>query len=189
MRAELGTRSRAAASERARRLTRGFRVLVSIHMGLVFTGIVYVSGYLFLLLVAVCVASGLYYITELVEQHTVLTGRLIQMAIVAVAAVHIACAIFESLPLWALGVGLAAHACYFWLLQTFPVVKLTSPACLASLLALVGSHLVWGSHFISHFHQTTHVLCFFVLNVWLVPFGFFVSLTANESTLPKSRGV
>ena len=30
----------------------------------------------------------------------------------------------------------------------------------------------------------THVLCFFVLNVWIIPFGFFISLSVNESTLP-----
>ena len=28
------------------------------------------------------------------------------------------------------------------------------------------------------------MLCFFLFNVWLVPFGFFVSLSVSEATLP-----
>ena len=28
------------------------------------------------------------------------------------------------------------------------------------------------------------VLCFLLFNVWLLPFGFFISLSVNESTLP-----
>ena len=28
------------------------------------------------------------------------------------------------------------------------------------------------------------MLCFFLFNVWLVPFGFFVSLSISEATLP-----
>ena len=39
-------------------------------MGVVFNGVVYVAGYLFLLFVAVCLASGLYYMAELVEELT-----------------------------------------------------------------------------------------------------------------------
>lgn len=157
-------------------------------MGLVFNAVVYVAGYIFLLFVAVCLASGLYYLCEVVEEHTVLTRRILTASTMLVLVVHVLFACFESLPLTALGVGLAAHGCYFWLLQSFPFVKLLSPACLASALMLVASHVVWIQHFLSHFHQTTHVLCFFVLNVWLVPFGFFLSLSANENALPEGLG-
>ena len=31
------------------------------------------------------------------------------------------------------------------------------------------------------------MLCFFLFNVWLVPFGFFISLSVNESTLPNRQ--
>ena len=34
--------------------------------------------------------------------------------------------------------------------------------------------------------QATHVLCFLLLNVWLLPFGFFLSLSINEAVLPDS---
>ena len=31
------------------------------------------------------------------------------------------------------------------------------------------------------------MLCFCLFMMWLVPFGFFISLSANESTLPNSH--
>ena len=63
-----------------------------------------------------------------------------------------------------------------------------SPPFLTSTAALVASHYFWLSHFMSHYHATTHVLCFLLFAVWLVPFGFFISLSANESTLPDRLG-
>ena len=42
-------------------------------MGLLFTGLVYLSGYLFLIFVAICLACGLYYLAELAEEYTSLT--------------------------------------------------------------------------------------------------------------------
>ena len=92
-------------------------------MGLVFNAVVYVAGYIFLLFVAVCLASGLYYLCEVVEEHTVLTRRILTASTMLVLVVHVLFACFESLPLAALGVGLAAHGCYFWLLQSFPFVS------------------------------------------------------------------
>ena len=52
----------------------------------------------------------------------------------------------------------------------------------------VASHYFWISHFTAHYHSSTHVLCFLLFAVWLVPFGFFISLSANESTLPDRLG-
>ena len=75
------------------------------------------------------------------------------------------------------------------------------------------SNYLWASHFLSHYHQVTHVLCFFLFNVWceseppthpqrgwhwqlhsslhgvhrLVPFGFFISLSVNETSLPNQQ--
>ena len=156
-------------------------------MGIVFNAVVYLSGYLFLIFVAICLSAGLYYLSELVEEHTTLTRRLLYGANVTVLIVHVLFMLFESLPFHALVVGLVAHLCYMWLLDSFPFMRLMSPSFIASVAVLILSHVFWCRHFISHFHQTTHVFCFFVLNVWLVPFGFFLSLSANESTLPDGR--
>ena len=33
----------------------------------------------------------------------------------------------------------------------------------------------------------TLVICFLLFNLWLLPFGFFISLSINESTLPDRQ--
>jgi len=82
---------------------------------------------------------------------------------------------------------LMERACYFWMLQSFPFIQIKSPQFGASCGMLVATHYFWLTHFMNHFHSMMHVVCFFVLNVWLVPFGFFISLSVNESTLPDRQ--
>ena len=157
-------------------------------MGLLFTGLVYVSAYIFLIFVAVCLACGLYYLAELAEEHTSLTKRLMWAANVAVLAVHGACFVFEpQLPRAALGVGIGTHVSYLFLLASFPFLHVCSPQFLLSLGLLVASHYLWAVHFMAHYHSLTHVLCFLLFNLWLLPFGFFISLSINESTLPDRQ--
>jgi len=156
-------------------------------MGLLFTAMVYISGYIFLLFVAVCLACGLYYLAELAEEYTSLTKRLMWGATIAVLTCHVLFFFFEDLPKLPLGVGVGAHVCYLFLLRGFPFLRLLSPAFLVSLVMLGVSNLLWAQHFTAHYHQLTHVLCFFVFNVWLVPFGFFVALSVNEAVLPDRQ--
>ena len=151
-----------------------------------FNAVVYISEYLFLLFAATCLASGLYFLAELVEEHTVLTKRILHVCTCAVLIAHPLFYIFESLPLDAVVCGFGAHAAYLWLLQSFPFLRLTSPQFLVASAALVLSHYFWLAHLLSHYHSMTHVLCFLLVAVWLVPFGLFISLSVNESTLPKS---
>jgi len=155
--------------------------------GVVFTALIYVSGYLFLLFVAVCLACGLYYMAELAEEYTQLTRRLMSATIMAVLVVHGLLFLLERLPSLALAVGAGTHVSYMWQMQSFPRLYVCSLPFLTSLALLCASHYLWVSHFFAHYHQVTHVLCFFLFNVWLVPFGFFVSLSVDENTLPDRQ--
>ena len=158
-------------------------------MGLVLQATVYISSYLFLLFVAVCLACGLYYLAELAEEHTSTMKRCIGVSIAFVLGVHVLFLLFEQLPTTPLLVSLAAHVVYGWLLQSFPYLRPCSPPFLAALAMLVASNYAWARHFIAHYHQLTHVLCFLLLNVWMVPVFFFISLTINESTLPERNAL
>ena len=155
-------------------------------MGVLLTAIVYVAGYITLALVAICIASGLYYLAELAEEHASTARRMLKAALAAVLATHALMLPLEpQLPPTAVAISAAAHLAYAWLLADFPTLRIASLPFLLSLLLLLASHAAWGRHFLAHYHQSTHVFCFFVLNVWLVPFGFFVSLSTNERTLPN----
>ena len=154
-------------------------------MAFVFHAVFYVSGYLFLLFVAVCLACGLYYLAELVEEHTTLTKRIMYFGTCVVLSAHPLFYVVEGLPLMAVVCGMAAHGCYLWLLDSFPFLQPLSVQFLLSTGMLVLSHFFWISHFMTHYHSMTHVLSFFLFAVWIVPFGFFISLSVNESTLPR----
>eukprot|EP00741_Cyanophora_paradoxa_P008712 tig00001371_g8434.t1 len=149
---------------------------------------VYLSGYIFLVFVAVCLACGLYYLAELVEEYTSLTKRIIKYSIFGVAVVHVLLLIFDGFPFLGTAVGLGAHALYYLLLKEFPFIQLTSPVFLGGCAAMVLDHWVWFRYFQRVFYKPTHVLGFFLLCVWLVPFGYFISLSVNENVLPMPGG-
>lgn len=156
--------------------------------GLLFTGIIYVSGYILLLFVAICLACGLYYLAEVAEEHSSRVKQGITTATLVVLVVHVLLLLLESLPWMAVGIGFATHLCYLWLLSSFPILSYTSPQAVASLVMLGLSNWCWLHHFLGHYHQAAHILCFFFFNVWLVPAGLFVSLGSHDSVLPDSLG-
>lgn len=49
---------------------------------------------------------------------------------------------------------------------------------------LMINHAVWFSFYSQSYRPFEEVMAFFMICVWLVPFSFFISMTANEDTLP-----
>ena len=144
---------------------------------------------MFLLLLAICLATGLYYMAELVEEYSRLTKRVITYALRAVLALHLALLLFDRQPVSCVLVGAAAHGAYARLLPRFPFVQLGSVDFAVAVAGLVASHVLWLRHF---WHDTyasaEYVAGFFVVCVWLVPFGFFISIAAGDTALPGLGG-
>jgi hypothetical protein len=157
------------------------------------TLVVYAGAYLFVLFFAVCLATGLYYLAELVEEYTRLTKKVINWAIKVVIALHVILLVFDRLPVVAIGVGVGAHVVYYRLLRTFPYISLTAPDFLGSLGLLVLSHVVWIRFFYTDprcaYVSMEWLFGFMLVMVWIVPFAFFISLAANESVLPGGGGL
>ena len=89
-----------------------------------------------------------------------------------------------ELPFLYVLIGLASHGLYYTLLDPFPFFHLTSWQFIGSTVAVLVEHLVWFSYFGSVWHPFAEVIGFFTLCVWMVPFVFFISLSANEEVLP-----
>lgn len=159
-----------------------------------FVLIVYVSGYLFLLFAAVCLACGLYYLVELAEEYTLLTKKLIRLTILLHLPLHFLLWIYERFPALPCLIGFASHLVYLLLLRSFPFIEPLSPPFLLSILMFLINNLSWY-HFLSSdaelFYQyrvapVPAIASFFLLVVWLVPCFFFISLTVNDAVLPSS---
>lgn len=166
-----------------------------------------VLGFLFLTL---AIASGLYYLSELVEEHTVLSKKLLSRLIYTVMAIQFLLAAIDRFPLALSAFSMASHVIYSLNLRRFPVVKLTDPIFLASCVLVLVNHYLWFTHFSVTSTPTTHhssnnhngrysyldppspdvpsfteIASFFGLEVWFVPFALFVSLSAGENVLPS----
>ncbi|EEH19061.2 hypothetical protein PABG_01380 [Paracoccidioides brasiliensis Pb03] len=170
-----------------------------------------VVGFAFLTL---AIASGLYYLSELVEEHTVLARRLLSRLIYCIIAVHIPLCLVDHLPFTLCSFSIISHYIYSLNLRRFPIVKLSDPIFITSCLLVGLNHWLWFRHFSDpisllqgspmpwttdestnrqhHYYDTppdlpsfTEVASYFGLCVWLVPFALFVSLSAGENVLPS----
>ncbi|KAJ5894411.1 hypothetical protein N7495_006102 [Penicillium taxi] len=162
-----------------------------------------IVGFAFLTL---AIASGLYYLSELVEEHTVLTRRLLSRLIYSIIAIQVLLVVFDRFPIWLSLLGILSHLVYASNLRRFPVVKLSDPLFITSCALVILNHWLWFRHFSKPLpasrrsdnnwrqpYQTNYeempsfseVASYFGLCVWLVPFALFVSLSAGENVLPS----
>ncbi|KAJ3415739.1 erv26 super protein [Chytridiales sp. JEL 0842] len=70
------------------------------------------------------------------------------------------------------------------MLDKFPNIQLEDPVFLGSCVLSIVNHFVWFFYFTENHHRFMEIATFFSLMVWLVPFMYFISLSANENTLP-----
>lgn len=129
-------------------------------------------------------AAGLYYLAELVEEFTVMTGKIIRIIILMTFAVYVGLFVFEDLPITLIGCGLLSQVMHLLVLRTFPFFNLYSvPFVSASALVIV-NHILAFNFFSYKAYAFSEVLAYFTICLWLVPFAFVVSLNANDSVLP-----
>ena len=77
-------------------------------------------------------ASGLYYLSELVEEHTVLARKLLTRLIYTIVAIQLLLALVDRFPILLSLVSVASHAVYLGNLRHFPIVKLSDPVFILS---------------------------------------------------------
>jgi Transmembrane adaptor Erv26 len=165
-----------------------------------------ILGFCFLTL---SIASGLYYLSELVEEHTVLSARLLRNLIYIIIGIQTLLWLVDGFPFTLTAIGVTSHAVYASNLRHFPIVKLGDPLFILSCVLVLINHWVWFQHFSKPTpfkvgggsrlgndfwdkYQTalpqpsfTEIASYFGLCVWLVPFALFVSLSAGENVLPS----
>ncbi|SPN96682.1 related to transmembrane protein Tex-261 [Cephalotrichum gorgonifer] len=156
-----------------------------------------VLGFCFLTL---AIASGLYYLSEIVEEHTVLAKRVLVRIIYFVIGVQFLAWAVDGLPFTLSVLSILSHLVYLGNMRRFPFVQLTDPLFIASCVLVMLNHYVWFRHFSAFQSQSyrrmssyydrpdvpsfTQIASFFGICVWLVPFSLFVSLSANDNVLP-----
>lgn len=115
----------------------------------------------------------------------------------------------DALPLHKIVFSILCHVVYLQnFSHTWPVISLTSPSFVASCILVVADHFMWFFHFARRTHEARQaaqeayrggtvfkpptfgdMATFFGLCVWLAPLFLFLSLSANDNTLPTSGEV
>ncbi|ORX83865.1 DUF396-domain-containing protein [Basidiobolus meristosporus CBS 931.73] len=135
-------------------------------------------------LVVLSIACGLYYLSELVEEYTVVTKKLIKLITIIILGIHVLL-LFDGLPFWRIAFSVLCHGVYSLNLKTFPFINLLGAPFIASCAVVLADHFLWFQYFTIHATPVTQIGAFFAICVWLVPFIYFISLSANDLTLPN----
>ncbi|KAL1611148.1 erv26 superfamily protein [Nothophoma quercina] len=150
--------------------------------------------------IGVILASGLYYLSELVEEHTVFAKKLLYRLIYGVIGIQALLLLVDGFPIGLSVLSIVSHVIYAQNLRRFPIVKLNDPLFLLSCVLVIANHYLWFRHFSAPSPSSqysnypydrpdipsfTEIASYFGLCVWLVPFALFVSLSAGENVLPS----
>ncbi|KAL5507940.1 SVP26 [Sanghuangporus vaninii] len=173
-----------------------------------YAGIVAAAAFVILSL-----ASGLLWISELIEEHSRTAKAVGVRAVYAIILLHILLYFTDSLPLLHTLFSITAHLIYLQnFSHTWPFISLASPTFLASCILAILNHFAWFFYFsrVSReaqamrsqrvFRGNVHphgsgsvqvpgfqdIATFFALCVWFVPLFLFLSLSANDNALPVS---
>jgi len=144
------------------------------------------STLLLVIFITLAIAAGLYYLAELVEEYTSFTSRIISYLIWANLAIQVGLGIFESFPVSLLLCNVVHQVANLSILKTFPYFAVFSPSFLLSLVSLGLNHYWAFSYFGVKYYPFLEVLAYFTLCLWITPFLYFVSLSANEYVLPTT---
>ena len=148
-----------------------------------FVVITTVFGYLALFCSALCIACGLYCAAEVAEEYSALSKKLLKYLLLVVFSFHLLF-LLAGVNFFTIAVSTACHLVYSCLLTSFPFVDPLSVPAIASIIAVGVAHYVWFQYFYANFTPIFQVTGFFLVMIWAVPLGFFVSLSMGDDALP-----
>ncbi|KAJ7498696.1 transmembrane adaptor Erv26-domain-containing protein [Mycena latifolia] len=157
--------------------------------------------------VTLSLASGLLYVSELIEEHSRLAKIIGQRGIYAILLLHGVLFLTDSLPLTHIAFSACCHLVYLQnFSHTWPLISLSSPSFIASCLLVIADHFLWFFHFARISQDARHnrsfrgalppkgvpgfseIATFFGVCVWAAPLFLFLSLSANDNALPVTTG-
>ena len=139
-----------------------------------------------LLFALLCIAAGLYYIAETIEEYTTYSKKIMQKMTLGVLAILTITLFTEKLPWTMFIICFIANLSYYNLLEVFPYIEFGQPSFLISLGLFVLKHYVTLNYFADNYVAYDEVIGFFTVCCWTVPFTILISTSANDQVLPMS---
>ncbi|XP_050534128.1 protein TEX261 [Daktulosphaira vitifoliae] len=138
-------------------------------------------------LISVFIGAGLYFLAEFVEEHNTITKKLIKWTINIIILCHLGLYFFDDVSFDLIAIGLLSHGVYYFWLSDFPYISFTSLSFVFSLVLLIFSHGLAFKFFVQRHSTFLEVLSYFTICIWMVPFMYVVSLSANDNILPTTN--
>lgn len=129
---------------------------------------------------------GLLWLSELSEQYSAQTRRLLRALNSSLVVIHVLIMLFDQLSLWRSVVSLAAQGIYFFAMRTFPYIRLTSPACIGAIVAAVVDTAGWYSLLLGA-GSPMYYSGFIGGCCWSMPMALLLSLGLEEDYLPGTN--
>jgi len=99
--------------------------------------------------------------------------------------IHVLLWLFDGFPFWRIAFSMMCHGVYTMNIKTFPFISLTSLPFIASCVLVLADHFLWFQYFTSLYVRFMDIAAFFGICIWLIPFAYFISLSANDNALPS----
>jgi len=138
-----------------------------------------------ILFLTVCVASGLFYLTELIEDYTQLSRKIFQWSNVAVIVTFVLLFLFEDISFIHTVLGLGMCASGYLVLQQFPTIEMLSWQFILMIAVMVCNHISAFLYFSDKYYSFSQIISYFTVCVWLVPLQMILGLVAGENVLPN----
>ncbi|XP_040576407.1 protein TEX261 [Lepeophtheirus salmonis] len=142
------------------------------------------STMLHIFLAVMTIAAGLYYLADIVEEYTMMTSKVIKWSVMTTLGLYVGLFLFEGFPTTLVLCGLLSQTNHLLLLSSFPFFAVFSPSFIIAIVFVFVNHYLAFQFFGETHYSFTEVMAYFTLCLWFVPFIFFVSLSANENSLP-----
>ena len=139
-----------------------------------------------LVAITLAIGAGLYYVAELMEEYASLAKKAINYTISIDTVLALGLLLFEDLPFTLVALSLLCNLFYFISIRTFPLVQLSSPSFVISIILFFLHNYVAFDHFSSHYYEFNKVLCYLTLFCWLIPIVLLLSCSANDNVLPTT---
>ena len=147
------------------------------------------GGYAGALMVALGVAAGIFYLCELIEEHTKRAVAVVKTAVAATVGAHALLVLTEGLPLATAAPSVAAQLAYWRLLNgNFPFVNMASEPVLTATAACAASNVMWLKSFqrggFYEYETLDFAISLMLVVSWLVPLALLLTVSSGDAMLP-----
>ncbi|KAI9607005.1 hypothetical protein KEM48_001662 [Puccinia striiformis f. sp. tritici PST-130] len=152
----------------------------------------FLVGLLAVAFITLCLASGLLYLAEIIEENTQTAKRFGKQLIQVIIFLHLAFYLSDGLPLSLILLGIVSHLVYLSnFSRAWPSISLTSLSFISSCCLVIIDHFAWFFYFadrVSHHHHRPSPQSWFASDRSRLPDQLtFIDITtfASDNVLPN----